>query len=175
MNLSSLDEGSALIEQQKLSENPNFFASKRTDDYIATRFRLENHARDMFIQLGGNPKIERPYTLTLGQCDWLESWYPQPDVLGVSLKHIPQDVVSFTYGDLFPAFLENKGLLHEKRVYLKKDLEDLIETFGLPQATNPFGELGPVRYIEAQVWDEAIIRDLRTNYQQKSINRSLQD
>ncbi|MFB9325631.1 hypothetical protein ACFFSY_06805 [Paenibacillus aurantiacus] len=37
--------------------------------------------------------------------------------------------------------------------------EMVMEQFGLPQHWNPNGDNGPERYIEAQIWNECVIRE----------------
>jgi len=65
--------------------------------------------------------------------------------------------VSFTYGDTFPAMRLADGKPHRGQVYTAAELPGVLQAFGLPQAWNGEGTMGPDRYIEAQVWsDEAI-------------------
>ncbi|MNV94210.1 hypothetical protein D3C71_1889860 [compost metagenome] len=44
------------------------------------------------------------------------------------------------------------------QVYTTDEIPGLISRFGLPQEWNPAGEQGPERYIEAQIWDDAILK-----------------
>lgn len=163
-NLSSLNLPVARLLQSNLNKKIEFFASKRSDNYIKTRFELEHLARELFIKSGGNPILPRPYTMTLGPCEWLKLWYPNPDVLQIELNKIDSNGISFTYGDLFPAFKCNDNCSHYQKVFHLSELPELISTFGIPQQSNPNGEKGPKRYIEAQIWTEEIIGNTIKSY-----------
>lgn len=156
-NLSDLSIDKAKIIQLELNKKSDYFASLRGPDYISIRFKLENELRNNFISIGGMPIRKNPHYFTLGKCDWLLSWYPEPKIKAIDLELIPSDVISFTYGDLFPAmrFKDNKP--YSKKVYRKEDLIKLINNYGLPQNYNSEGIYGPKRYIEAQLWDDEII------------------
>jgi len=47
---------------------------------------------------------------------------------------------------------------YRKQVYNKQKIKQVIEEFGFPQHWNRLGDQGPERYIEAQIWDEEVIR-----------------
>ena len=55
--------------------------------------------------------------------------------------------------------------LYFKQVYIKDELPGLIDEFGMPHLTNPKGELGPKRYIEAQIWDKTVILEILKDLQ----------
>ncbi len=131
------------------------FASKRSDDYLAVREELEARVRRLFIEKGGQPKRLRPHSMILGTSAWLKSWYQEGQEICIPLAQFAPASVSFTYGDLFPAMRYQDGKPYRGQVYLMSELQPLIQQFGLPQDSNPDGHLGPDRYIEAQVWDDA--------------------
>ena len=60
--------------------------------------------------------------------------------------------------------LQSKASPHQNcsqkggQVYTLDELAELVRLYGLPQDWNPDGALGPDRYIEAQVWDDALLR-----------------
>jgi hypothetical protein len=68
------------------------------------------------------------------------------------------ETLSFTYGDTFPAMRLQDGKPFRGRVYTLAELPALVEEFGLPQERNPDGQLGPERYVEAQIWDDEPLR-----------------
>jgi hypothetical protein len=47
------------------------------------------------------------------------------------------------------------GKPYRGQVYRLEELPALVHQFGIPQLWNPEGKLGPDRYIEAQIWDDA--------------------
>jgi hypothetical protein len=72
--------------------------------------------------------------------------------LRIPLAVFSAEIVSFTYGDTFPALRHQDGKPYRGQVYTLAELPALIEQYGLPQDWNAKGEHGPDRYIEAQVW-----------------------
>jgi len=84
----------------------------------------------------------------------LKSWYPHGYELRISLSAFRSDVVSFTYGDTFPAMRFADGKPTRGKIYTLDELPSLVQEFGLPQVWNANGTGGPDRYIEAQVWDD---------------------
>jgi hypothetical protein len=152
VNLSDLSEPAAETVLEQIRKEGGTFASVRAADYLSIRRELEERVRTAFIARGGQPRRMRPHYLILGSCDWLLSWYRQGRELRIPLAELAADVVSFTYGDTFPAMRYPDGKAHRGQVYTLQELPELVQRFGLPQVTNPDGSSGPDRYIEAQVW-----------------------
>ncbi len=150
--LSDLPKEEADRLQDELRQDAALFASKRDESYLRTRRDLEQRVRDLFIQRGGRPSRNTPFTMVLGSCNWFSSWYRDTREIRIPLREFPDDSVSFTYGDIFPAMRFNDGKPYRGKVYLIEELGALVERFGLPQDINPDGKLGPERYIEAQIW-----------------------
>ncbi len=136
------------------------FASQRPEDYLTVRRDLENRARKMFIQKGGKPRSRFPHYLTLGPCEWLKSWYNEAKEITIPLNEIDEDIISFTYGDLFPTMRYLDGKPYREQVYTKREIFWIIEQYGYPQQWNKDGSKGPERYIEVQLWDEEIIHKI---------------
>jgi hypothetical protein len=143
--------------QENIRQAGNRFASKRAADYLSIRSDLEEQIRALFISRGGKPDRLRPHYLILGDCPWLLTWYVSGRQLRIPLAAFPADMVSFTYGDSFPAMRYQDGRPYRGQVYTLSELPDLVATYGLPQMWNAEGKLGPERYIEAQVWNDAPI------------------
>lgn len=51
---------------------------------------------------------------------------------------------------------------YRKQVYTYEEILKIIDKYGFPQKWNPLGKKGPIRYIEAQVWDDSIISTIKT-------------
>jgi hypothetical protein len=153
-NLSDLPiaEAEALLEQ--IRQKGDVFASKRSADYLTIRRDLEQCVRAQFVHKGGAPKRNSPHYMILGACPWLLEWYREGCELRIPLTRFDRSVVSFTYGDTFPAMRYQDGKPYRGQVYTLDELPSLVTTYGLPQTWNHEGKLGPERYIEAQVWDD---------------------
>lgn len=94
---------------------------------------------------------------TLGEVKWLESWYPNPGYIKIPLSELDPNIVSFTYGDTFPAFRYRRNNPTRGMVYTVSDIFDVVNRYGFPQSINPDGKKGPIRYIEAQIWSDLVI------------------
>jgi hypothetical protein len=158
LNLSdlSLTEAEAILD--KIRQDGLSFASKRASDYLKIRQSLEDQVRRLFMEKGGKPRREKPHCMILGACPWLKEWYVNGREIRIPLTHFNQDVVSFTYGDTFPAMRFQDGKPYRGQVYTLAELPEIIHLYGLPQDWNIDGKRGPDRYIEAQVWDDEPIR-----------------
>lgn len=157
-NLSDLPLAEAEAILDAIRTSGDGFASRRQADYLTIRRELETFVRARFVKKGGQPRRERPHYMILGSCDWVKSWYAQGCELHISLAQFPPEHVSFTYGDTFPAMRYADGKPYRRQVYVLAELPALVERFGLPQDWNADGSKGPDRYIEAQVWDDALLR-----------------
>jgi hypothetical protein len=153
-NLSMLPLAQAEEILEEIRRNGNRFASQRARDYMQKRLALEDKIRMLFEAKGGKPKLTRPHYLILGTCPWLKEWYVDGQELQIKLISIPEDCVSFTYGDSFPAMNYDDGKPYRGQVYTLGELGQVIWQYGLPQQWNPDGIAGPERYVEAQLWDD---------------------
>lgn len=156
-NFSSLSEEEAHSVLNQLKQDKALFASKRSDDYLEVRRKLERRAREMFIRKDGKPVVSYPHYMTLGPCDWLKQWYQNGKELRIHIDEIDPLTVSFTYGDLFPTMRFKDGKPYREQIYLKDEIMNVVEKFGWPQQWNADGTKGPERYIEVQLWDHAVI------------------
>ncbi|MGE6575445.1 hypothetical protein ACQKFM_11020 [Paenibacillus xylanexedens] len=157
-NLSSLSADEAETVTQKIRLQGQNFASRRPADYMTIRRTLEQRAYEQFVAKGGKPVQSYPHYLTLGACEWLLSWYSEPDHVIIPWGDLPVEVVSFTYGDLFPTMRFDDAKPYRKQIYTKDEIMEVIQFYGWPQEWNRKGDKGPERYIEVQVWDERIIQ-----------------
>ena len=154
LNLSDLpvDEAEEILD--RIRWGGQVFASKRSDDYLTIRTQLEARVGELFVLKGGKPRRERPHYMVLGTCPWLKSWYREGREFKIPLACFHPDIVSFTYGDTFPAMRFKDGKPYRGQVYTLHDLPRIIFLYGLPQEWNKDSQHGPDRYIEAQVWDD---------------------
>ena len=111
---------------QRIRQEGIVFASKRNLDYMSIRKSLEERIRQLFIEKGGKPKRLRPHYFILGRCDWVKRWYFEGREVQILLKTISPHVISFTYGDSFPAMRYQDGRPYRGRVYVLEELSELI-------------------------------------------------
>ena len=157
-NLSDLPCETAEIILERIRQKGQVFASQRAQDYLTIRRELEERVRVLFELKGGRPARPRPHYMILGACRWLRQWYINGCELTIPLASFSPTIVSFTYGDTFPAMRCQDGKLYRQQVYTLEELPDLVRSYGLPQEWNADGKGGPDRYIEAQVWDDAPLK-----------------
>ena len=159
LNLSHvpLEEAESVLDQ--IRQAGAGFASRRSLDYLRIRRELEDKVRRLFVEKGGQPRRERPHYMILGSCPWVKDWYQDGRELRVPLAHFSPEIVSFTYGDTFPAMRVADGRPYRGQVYVLEELPEIVRLYGLPQEWNRGGAHGPERYIEAQVWDDEPIRE----------------
>lgn len=156
-SLTDLPLEEAMAVQQKLKEDKAVFASQRSDDYLVIRRDLEERARSLFIDKGGKPIRTTPHYMTFGKCEWLREWYKDGRELEVPIHDFDERTISFTYGDLFPTMRFQDGKPYRGQIYTKEEIYRLIDEYGLPQEWNQYGDKGPERYIEVQIWNDAPI------------------
>jgi len=154
VNLSDLPIKDAEKIQANIKQEGAVFASKRDEDYLVVRRRLEDRVRSLFISKGGRPVRERPHYMTLGSCQWMLNWYVDGRELSILLSTFSKEVISFTYGDTFPAMRCKDGKPYRGRVYTLDEIAEVVYLYGLPQDWNSDGSKGPDRYIEAQIWTD---------------------
>lgn len=149
----SLEEAETIL--RRIRAEGSVFASRRNAEYLGIRMTLEEHIRQLFIAHGGRPKTLHPHYFILGNCEWVKSWYRDGRAVQIPLSSIDPQVISFTYGDSFPAMRYQDGKPYRGQVYILAELPGLLARYGLPQVWNSDGAYGPERYIEAQVWEKA--------------------
>lgn len=157
VNLSDLSIEEAEKVQSGIKREGAVFAGKRGSDYLIVRRALEDRVRCLFISKGGRPARERPHYMTLGACPWMLDWYVDGRELSISLSTFVKEVISFTYGDTFPAMRYKDGKPYRGIVYTLDEIAQVVNQYGLPQDWNCDGSKGPDRYIEAQIWTDNII------------------
>lgn len=154
INLSDLPLEKAQQVLDEIRHKGDSFAAQRGLDYLPKRFNLEDKARELFIVKGGKPVRRRPHYLTLGNCmyEFKTWWYKECEEFLLPLSSISPDVVSFTYGDLFPCMFAPEDKPWRRQVYTLDEICKIVEEYGLPQEWNPDGKQGIERYVEAQLW-----------------------
>ncbi len=164
VSLSGLPLGEAQRLQDQLKAANKTFAAQRNERYLARRQYLEQLVRSRFIEKGGQPIRSTPHYMVIGECPWLASWYEESAYIKVPITAFDMQTVSFTYGDTFPTFSPHvtDGLEYRQMVYTYPEILDIIDRYGLPQDSFPVHApiFAQPAYVEAQVWSDALIKDL---------------
>ena len=152
-NIMSLPEDEVFRVAKELSEtHPDTTCFGRFADfenYYPARKKADAFVREKFIGLGGNPKLEHPYSFTLLESDYLREWFNNSEKIIFDLENIPDDQVSFTLGDSCALIVHGK----EPVVLTKKLLFERIEKFNGSVDVFLKETLGSYAYVEVQVWE----------------------
>lgn len=149
----SVDEANNLLNNIK-REKPDSMCAKRQDNYMELRLYYENILREEFLKKGGIIEREVPHYMVVEACDWLNSWYEEPEFLKIPIEEFDLKTISFTYGDSHPTFSDrvNDGKEYRKKLYTYDEILKVIDKYGYPQQWNKDGQYGPERYIEVHIW-----------------------
>jgi hypothetical protein len=164
-NLTELGVDKAIDIQSKITKGWN---SQRPPNYVDLRFNLEKRLKKLFVSKGGMPSRDDPFYFTLGECKWAESWYVNPGIAKIRLSDFKPEHISFTYPDSMVSFQfydEPKLATYRKnangKVFLLDEIEEeIVKMHGIPSEAKweSREEMKYDRYIEAQVWDDEIIK-----------------
>ncbi|MCR5120168.1 MAG: hypothetical protein K6B44_11195 [Lachnospiraceae bacterium] len=119
------------------------------ENYYPARKKADAFVREQFVKLGGNPRLQHPYSFTLMECEYLRKWFDSSDKIIIALEDIPDDQISFTLGDSCAMVVHG----NEPEVLTKKDLLERIETCNGSTEVFFKESLGKYAYVEAQLWD----------------------
>lgn len=144
------------------------FTTETRHKYMLDRARIEKRLRDDFCAMGGQPTRLHPFYAMLGFPNVFDL-FPEAMRIEIPVKSVPSEVLSFTYVDSMASFELVANPEDMKKIHFFKDMEILpchgkvfrledilaiINTFGVPT--------GP-HYIEAQIWDEQVLKQHRPN------------
>ncbi len=138
----------AMAEQNK--NTTSFYRFADFEHYYPERMKTDELLFKRFSELGGKPLQKHPLSFVLQGSDYLNEWFDCGIVIKVSLKSIPLDCISFTYGDsqsTLKRFGDFTMLTKDMLFKAISDFNGTIEEFLIDVARR-------YRYIEAQVWDD---------------------
>ncbi|MEM7080033.1 MAG: hypothetical protein AAF513_15535 [Pseudomonadota bacterium] len=167
----SQQEFTALMHEIGAQGTPEnrFDEAWKRDFYLHFRPYLERTIKARFEAKGGRPRIDAPRYFTLGPSTWFLDWYKEPEALAIPLAAIPEDLVSFTFPDSMMSYLifEDRfepfakfKMPYHGEVFLRHELAGLIDSYGLPDESDPRNIEHGNRIIEAQVWDLELLKTL---------------
>lgn len=122
------------------------------ENYYPARKRADEFVHKEFIKLGGKPKLPHPYSFTLLGCDYLRKWFDSSDKIVIDLEDIPEDQVSFTFGD--SCALMQHGTKPD--VLTKEMLLDRINAYEGSIDSFLKESLGKYAYVEVQLWEQIL-------------------
>lgn len=160
VSVSGLTVDEAMMIQSKLTTP--FHIENRSRWYYERRKYLEQLVRAMFIEKGGQPILQVPHYMAIGECPFLTTWFENSAYVKIPINEFDLKTVSFTYGDTFPTFSEriSDGMEYRKKVYLYGEILDMIKKYGLPQDSWDESYESPC-YVEVQVWSDMPINNYR--------------
>ena len=153
-NIMRLPKDEAFAFAQKMAENNTettaFYRFADFKNYYPRRIAADKIVHDTFISLGGKPKTEHPLSFVLQGSDYLNKWFDDGIVTKIMLKDIPNEYISFTYGDSM-AVIRKKQTLN----IITKDM--LLDSIGgYPGTIDDYmSEIAQKHYyIEVQLWND---------------------
>lgn len=167
MNLSYVSHAEAIKVLEDIKENrPSSQSASRDDQYMKRRENYEKIAYDFFVSIGGKPEQKSPYFMCVEECEWLYTWYEQPDFVKIPIEEFDLKTISFSYGDMHPTFspIVTDGLEYRKKLYMYNDILNIIDKYGIPQRNEYKDEIGFPRYVEAQIWSDTVVNKYIEEY-----------
>ncbi len=151
-NIMLLPEEEAFRVAQELADaHPDTTSFGRFADfenYYPARKAADEYVREAFIQLGGQPELNHPYAFTLGECEYLRTWFSSRDKLVYEISEIPDEQISFTLGDSCALLMRgDQPVVLTKQMLLKS-----IHEYGNDVDMFLKNSLVNCAYVEAQVW-----------------------
>ena len=96
-NIMNLPEQEAFrVAEELAAKHPDTTSFGRFADfanYYPDRKRADEFVREAFVKLGGRPKLQHPYSFTLGECEYLQKWFDTEDKIVIDLSDVPDDQV----------------------------------------------------------------------------------
>ena len=133
--------------------------------YLETRKRCESKLRDIFLSKGGKPSRLNPYYCVLGSSDWFLGLNDMHREIRIPIAELDERLVSLTFPDSLITMTDQIKPYYEK-VYLLSELDELINSFGLPNSVAPstyekYWEGDFEHYIEVQIWCDSLVNRYR--------------
>jgi hypothetical protein len=146
-------EEAFLLANEMATKNPKTTAFWRFEDfenYYPLRIKQDARLFELFISLGGKPKVEHPLSFVLQGSEYLNNWFDKGTINKILLKNIPSEYISFTYSDS-GAVLNRTG---EISIMTKEMLLDSIRNYEgtVDEYMSEIAE--KYNYIEVQLWND---------------------
>nr|WP_314900740.1 hypothetical protein [uncultured Deefgea sp.] len=152
------DEDPLFLELLTRYQSEPSYRRRYGRDYIQKRKVIEQRLRELFIARGGQPQVEHPSYLVLGASEWFKDLNAHHQSLTIKLAELNPLTTSITFPDSFIA-LSRADKPYFEKIYLLSELDELINTFGLPNNDHlvpyeRYWEYDFELYIEIQIWEK---------------------
>ena len=132
-----------------------------TIDYYKNRIDYESRMKKMFSSVGGVVDRKTPCYFTLENADdWFKKRKAYKFSLAIPLCAFMGSDITFTYGDSYPVF-RHRGCT-KANLFMFEDADMLNDRKRYP--LYPQCKYDYLNYIEAQVWNDRVIRNYRPNF-----------
>ena len=84
---------------RKNPETNAFYRFADFENYYPRRLKADSIIYRLFNELGGKPKEKHPLSFALQDSRYLDNWFGNGIITRIPLKDIPDEYISFTYGD----------------------------------------------------------------------------
>lgn len=150
------EEAFALAYQMaaRNKKTTSFYRFADFENYYPQRLKTDKLLFDTFVSLGGQPQTEHPLSFVLQGSEYLDKWFDNGIVTKISLKIIPSEFVSFTYGDSMSSLKRNGKI----QMVTKEMLIETLRSYegSLDDYMNEITER--YFYIEVQLWNDDYCR-----------------
>ena len=164
-NLSEVDDGELDAVLATLAEGSRRRFGPR---YLPLRRATEARARDLFLQLAGQPIRRYPHYFVLGSSPWFAGLYDAPREARILLRDLPPEATSFTWTDSITALglgvdlgVPQPAELWKRELY-RLDQLDLARVASLPSrgghSYEGYQQQLLDHYVEIQLWTDEPIR-----------------
>jgi len=151
-NIMNLPEKEAFAKAEDLAKaHPDESSFGRFADfpnYYPTRKETDQYVHDRFVEKGGKPELQHPFSFTLLECEYLRKWFSEGEKLVLDLEDIPDDQFSCTIGDSCAQY----GWGDRPEVLTKTELFQKIHSSGGSVEALMKEYQGKFAYVEVHVW-----------------------
>ena len=162
-NIVRLPEKEAFaLARQLAGQNKGVAAFHRFADfqnYYPLRMRADQLMRQAFISLGGHPVAEHPLSFVLQGSDYLVRWFDKGPATVIPMNRIPDEAISFTYGDSCSTLLKNGRIELVTKSMLLRHIQSYHGDIGafMQAITDQY------HYIEVQIWNDVYCQPDQTS------------
>lgn len=158
-NIMRLPKKQAFELAYKMAEkNKNttaFYRFADFENYYYERLKTDEFLYKRFLELGGKPAEKHPLSFVLQGSDFLDNWFDNGIVTKISLRSIPAERISFTYGDSMTVRKMQGDLTMLTKEMLAEELDSYNGT-----ANDFISDVNSrYNYIEVQVWDNVDLNE----------------
>lgn len=151
-NIMRLPKEQAFALARELAEQnrntASFYRFADFNNYYYRRLETDSLLYGRFTELGGKPEEPHPFSFVLQGSEFLDEWFDRGVVTQIPLNSIPEEQISFTFGDSMTVLREQGDLT----LLTKKMLIEEVSSFGgtLEEFIARVNER--YNYMEVQVW-----------------------